>query len=84
MTAEERQLAKERYLKALADPNSGITLDTPAGLIEGTVQNRFGKAAQEAIDAAKKMTHSQCLHQARVNSGWYTERARRQRCEELS
>lgn len=81
MTAEERNLAKERYLKALADPNSGITLDTPAGLVEGTVQSRFAKAAQEGIDAARKMTHSQVLHQARVNSGWYADRARRLRRE---
>jgi len=89
MTAEERQLAKERYLKVLADISSGITLDTPAGRIEGTVQNLsqaqalsaaltklsveqgWAAGAQQGIDAAKKMTHSQILHQGRVNSGWY-------------
>ena len=61
----------ERYLKALQDPTSGITFDTPPCLIEGTVQNRFAKAAQAGIDAARKMSHSQILHQARVNSGYY-------------
>jgi hypothetical protein len=70
MTPEERQRAKENYLKALADPNSGITLDTPAGQIEGSVQHRWGKAAQEGIEAARKMTHVEVLAQARLNSGW--------------
>jgi len=73
---------KERYLKALQDPSSGITLDTPAHLIEGTVQQRFAQAAQEGIERARKMTHSQVLHQLRVNSGWYEAEARRLRREE--
>jgi len=71
MTAEERHLAKQCYLNALADSNSGITLETPAGLIEGTVQRRWGQAAQEGSEATRTMTHSQILDQARQNSGWY-------------
>jgi len=70
MTPEERKLAKERYLKALEDPASGITLETPAGLIEGTVQQRWGQAAQEGVERASKLTNTQALAQARRNSGW--------------
>jgi len=61
---------KERYLKALEDPASGITLDTPAALIEGTVQKRFSDAAAEGVEAARKMTKQELFDQVEANCGW--------------
>jgi hypothetical protein len=36
-----------------------------------SVQERWGKAAEEGIAAARLMTDEEILHQGRVNSGWY-------------
>jgi hypothetical protein len=65
-----RMTPKERYLKALADPASGITLDTQAHLIEGTIQQRWGQAAQRGSERANKLTGAEALAQARLNSGY--------------
>jgi len=35
-----------------------------------SIQQRFGQAAQEGVERARKMTHSQILTQARRNSGY--------------
>ncbi len=35
-----------------------------------SIQERWGKAAQEGIEAARKMTDTQILAQARRNSGY--------------
>jgi hypothetical protein len=44
-----------------------------------SVQQRWARGAQAGIDAARKMTHSQILAQARLNSGWTEEQKRRER-----
>jgi hypothetical protein len=61
---------EERYLKALEDPSSGITLDTSPHLIEGTVQKRFSDAAAEGVESARKMTNQEFFDQVEANSGW--------------
>jgi hypothetical protein len=38
-----------------------------------SVQEQWAKAAQEGIERARQMTHAECLHQARINSGWYDD-----------
>jgi len=59
-----------------SDNDSNIQAQTEAVVAgEGpkprlSVQERFGLAAQAAIDEAKSMTHSQVLAQCRRNSGY--------------
>jgi hypothetical protein len=62
--------AKERYLKALEDPESGITLETPAHLIAGTVQKRFSDATAAGVKGASKMTDQQLFDQVEATAGW--------------
>jgi hypothetical protein len=62
--------AKERYLRDLEDPASGITLETPPHLIEGTIQKRFSDAALEGIEAARKLTKQEFFDSLDANPGW--------------
>ncbi len=58
----------ERYLKALEDPASGITVDTPAHLIEGTVQHSFAEAIKNSDKIGKIMSLSDQKALIRRNS----------------
>lgn len=69
---------KERYLKALEDPSSGMTRDTPARLIEGTVQKRFSDATAAGVEGARKMTNREVFEQVEATCGWInTEEVRK-------